>query len=49
MDLAGKQITQLKLNATTNAELKLDGISSGVYFVQITSGNESVVKRMVIQ
>lgn len=48
-DLVGKQIAKVKLNATTNAELKLDGISSGIYFVQITSGNESLVKRIVIQ
>lgn len=48
-DALGKQIKQVKVNGTTKSELNLNGIASGIYFVQITSGSENVVKKIIIK
>lgn len=45
----GKQITQFYPNETSSNELDLQGVSSGIYFVQITSGSENVVEKIVIE
>lgn len=47
-DALGKQIKQVQLNGATTSELNLQGIASGIYFVQITSGSENVTKKIVI-
>lgn len=49
MDTFGKQIKQVNVNAAPTSELYLEGLSTGVYFVQITSGTESVVKKIIVQ
>lgn len=48
-DALGKQIQQVHFNAATSQELNLQGVSSGIYFVQITSGSENVVKKIIIE
>ena len=48
-DALGKQIKQVQVNGATTSDLNLQGIASGIYFVQITSGSESVTKKIVIQ
>jgi hypothetical protein len=49
MDTFGKQIKQVNVNAASTAELSMEGVPAGVYFVQITSGTESVVKKIIVQ
>jgi len=49
MDIFGKQIMQVNVNAAPAAELNMEGVPTGVYFVQITSGSESVVKKIIVQ
>lgn len=45
----GKQIIQVHPNATTTDELDLLGVSSGIYFVQIASGSENFVQKIIIE
>ena len=48
-DALGKQIQQFTYNNVTTPELHLQGIASGIYFVKITSGSTSVLKKMIIE
>ena len=48
-DVLGKQVKQLQLNGVISSELNLQGMSKGIYFVQITSGSKSVIKKIVIE
>jgi hypothetical protein len=48
-DALGKQIKQVQVNSTADLQLNLEGIATGIYFVQITSGSENLVRRIVIQ
>lgn len=47
-DTLGKQIRQIQTNASSS-EINLQGIASGVYFVQITSGSEIATKKIIIE
>lgn len=48
-DVLGKRVNQFQLNGTTTSELNLQGMASGIYFVQITSGSKSITKKIVIE
>lgn len=47
-DTLGKEIRQIQTNAPSS-EINLQGIASGVYFVQITSGSETATKKIIIE
>lgn len=48
-DVLGKRVNQFQLNGAVNSELNLQGMASGTYFVQITSGSKSITKKIVIE
>ena len=48
-DILGKQIKVVSAKSASNLELNLEGIAKGIYFVQISSGNENVVKKVIIK
>nr|WP_321221795.1 T9SS type A sorting domain-containing protein [uncultured Psychroserpens sp.] len=49
-DINGRTISKIDMNGiTTDTLIDLTGALSGVYFVTITSNNESVTKRLIIE
>lgn len=48
-DVSGKQLQQFSQKKITNSVFNLDGLNTGIYFIQITSGSKSVVKKIVKQ
>jgi hypothetical protein len=49
MDREGRLVIQKNLTSEMKSTLNLDGISSGVYFLRLASGNYSTTKKLIIQ
>jgi hypothetical protein len=49
IDITGKQVEQLKLNATPVQSIDLSSLSDGIYFVRINIANEVVSHKIVIR
>lgn len=49
VSLIGKTIKQETLEPNTRVQLDLTDQPKGVYFVQLTAGNEKYLKRVIIQ
>ena len=48
-DVSGKLIKQLSYDKVAKAMINLEGLATGVYFVQITSGERNVVKKIMVE
>ncbi|MBO6495034.1 MAG: T9SS type A sorting domain-containing protein [Roseivirga sp.] len=49
IDREGRLVIQKNLASEMKSTLNLDGISSGVYFLRLASGNYSTTKKLIIQ
>jgi hypothetical protein len=49
VDVTGKQVEHLKLNATQVQTIDLTNLSDGIYYVSITTANEVVSNKIVIR
>ncbi len=49
LDLNGRVLMQHELAASGTSNIALDGIASGLYLVQLTSGNEVLTSRVIVQ
>jgi hypothetical protein len=49
VDVTGKQVEHLKLNATAVQTIDLTNLSDGIYFVSISTANEVVSNKIVIR
>lgn len=49
IDVTGKQVEQIKLNATPVQTINLSNLSDGIYFVRINTANEVVSNKIVIR
>jgi hypothetical protein len=49
VDVTGKQVEQIKLNATPVQVINLSNLSDGIYFVRINTANEVVSNKIVIR
>jgi hypothetical protein len=49
VDVTGKQVEQIKLNATPVQTINLSNLSDGIYFVRINTANELVSNKIVIR
>ena len=50
-DVSGKKIKEVfngNFGSSKNITVNTDGISSGLYFVKLTSGNQSVTKKLIV-
>jgi hypothetical protein len=49
VDVTGKQVEHLKLNATQVQSIDLTNLSDGIYYVSISTANEVVSNKIVIR
>jgi hypothetical protein len=49
MDLIGKPIIQREITSTEDVRFDLSTSPKGIYFIQITRGQDQIIQRVVIQ
>jgi len=47
-DITGKVVLRREISAKGSEKIAIDGLSSGVYFVRVVGGKNSIVRKIIV-